>query len=83
MPTTSMTGNEQGENNSCEQRENSVSTNTRVQRFRSHEGKERRFGSFVDEDGGAGLLREGEAGAKGRTVLPRAIPAAGMNWSRL
>ena len=34
MPIASMTGNEQGEHNSCEQRENSVSTNTRVQRFR-------------------------------------------------
>ena len=34
MAIASMTGNEQGENNSCEQRENSGSTSTRVQRFR-------------------------------------------------
>jgi hypothetical protein len=34
MAIPSMTGNELGEKNSCEQRQNSMSTSTRVQRFR-------------------------------------------------
>ena len=34
-----------------------------------HEGKERRFGSFLDEDSGARLLREGEAGTEARALL--------------
>jgi hypothetical protein len=39
-----------------------------------HEGIGTAIWQLFDEDRGARLLREGQAGAKDRAVLPRAVP---------